>query len=80
MPSISISDLKKNPSSVISMSLDYPVAIKNREKIKSYLIGKGLFEKMVSFIEDSIDKKAVKEADYKNAVNLDDVIKDLGLE
>jgi hypothetical protein len=80
MTSVSITALKANPSSAISASFDYPVAIKNREKVQSYLIGKVLFEKMVSFIEDNIDQKAVKEADYKNAVSLDDVIKDLGLE
>lgn len=80
MTSISITNLKANPSSAISASFDYPVAIKNRDKIQSYLIGKGLFERMVSFIEDRIDSKAVEEADYKNAVGLDDVIKDLELD
>jgi len=41
---------------------------------------KGLFEKMVVFIENHIDKRAIEKADYTKGTNLDDLVKELGLE
>ena len=64
MNSISISQLKTNPSAAISRAVDYPVAVENRNTIKAYLIGKNLYEKMVAFIEDYLDAGAVKKADF----------------
>ncbi|KKQ55339.1 MAG: hypothetical protein US74_C0034G0004 [Parcubacteria group bacterium GW2011_GWA2_38_13] len=57
MNSISISQLKINPSKAISEALDYPIAVENRNKIEGYLLGKDLYEKIVAFIEDNIDRK-----------------------
>jgi len=80
MTSVSISELKANPAGAISASLDFPLPIKNRNKTQAYIIGKELFEKMVAFIEDYIDRKAVEEADYKKGTSLDNLMKELGLE
>jgi len=51
MTTISISQLKLNPSSVITQALDYPVAVENRNKVQAYLVGKVLFEKIIAFLE-----------------------------
>lgn len=83
MTSVSISDFKKNPSSVLLAAGDYPVAVQNRSKTAGYVVGTAMFEKLVSFVEDYIDKKAAKsltKKDYKNAVPLEDLAKELGLE
>lgn len=79
MTTISISQLKTNPSAVITQSLDYPVAIENRNKVKAYLIGKDLYEKLLSFIEDQIDAQAVRSTKVTGAKSLEDVEKELGI-
>lgn len=80
MTNVSITELKSNPALAINSSFDYPVAVMNRSKTQAYLIGKTLFERMVAFIEDYIDKKAVDEADYKKGTKMEDLMKELGLE
>lgn len=64
----------------INSSFDYPVAVKNRSKTQAYLIGKALFERMIAFIEDYVDRKAVDEADYRKGTKMEDLMKELGLE
>lgn len=76
----SISDLKANPASVISASLDYPVAIQKRNKTQAYLVGKDIFEKLVAQMEDIIDAKAVREANFDDVVPFEKVVAELGLD
>lgn len=73
MNTISISDLKTNPSKAIGFASDYPLAIENRNKVKAYLVGKDLYEKIVSYIENTIDKKAVEEEDFKKGEDFEAV-------
>ena len=83
MTSISISDFKKNPASVLASAEDYPVAVLRRNKTAGYVVSKAMFEKLVELIEDIVDRKAVlavTEKDYKNGTPLDDLVKELGLE
>jgi len=79
MNQISVSDLKANPARVINISEDMPVAIQKRNKIKAYLLGKDLYEKLVSFIEDYIDEQAVKTTDFKKGSDFEKVAKELGI-
>ena len=79
MTSVSISDFKKNPSSVISAAGYYPVAVKNRDKTEAYLVGIRLFEKMIEYIEDVEDAKAVEKADLSKATDFEEFAKDLGI-
>lgn len=79
MNTISISQLKVNPSKAIGEALDYPVAVENRNKVEAYLLGKDLYEKIVSFIEDSIDRKAVEDADFKKGKDFEKVAKELNI-
>lgn len=80
MTSVSISELKANPSAVISRANDFPVVVKRRNKTAGYVVSKAMFEKLVEFVEDYLDRKAIEEADYKHGTPLEDVIKELGLE
>jgi PHD/YefM family antitoxin component YafN of YafNO toxin-antitoxin module len=76
---VSISTLKVNPSKIISLAADYPVAIENRNKVTAYIIGKDLYEKLVSYLEDLIDKKAVDETDFDKGEDFEKVAKKLNL-
>lgn len=79
MISISVSQLKTNPSAAILQSLDYPLAIESRNKVKAYLIGKDLYEKIVSFVEDYIDTSAVEKTDFSKGRDFEEVVKNLGI-
>lgn len=79
MTSISISKLKENPSKAIFEALDYPVAIENRNKISAYLIGKDLYEKFVSYLEDRLDNTTVEKTNFKKGRDFELLTKELGI-
>ena len=79
MDTISISDLKTNPTKAIDFAADFPLAIQNRNKVKAYLLGKDLYEKIVAYIENVIDKKAVEKTDFKKGKDFESVAKRLNL-
>ena len=79
MTTISISQLKTNPSSVIAQAADYPVVIENRNKTQAYLVGKALFEKIIALLEEKEDIAAVKNTDFSKGRNFDEVAKELGV-
>jgi len=77
--SVSISTLKVNPSKIISLAADYPVAIENRNRIAAYIIGKDLYEKLFTYLEDLIDKKAVEETNFEKGEDFEKVVEELNL-
>ena len=79
MRTLSVSKLKENPSKAINQALDYPIAIENRSRIQAYLIGKDLYECLVSYIEDFIDSSAVKNTDFSEGRDFEKVIEELGI-
>ena len=79
MTYLSISDLKTNPASAISQSLNYPVAIQKRNKVQAYLVGKTLFDNLVAQLEDSVDRQAIAETDFSKGKDFEKVMKELGL-
>ena len=79
MTTISISQLKVNPSSVIAQAADYPVAVENRNKVQAYLVGKTLYEKLMVFLEDAVDAAIVKKTDFSRGNDFEKVAKDLGI-
>ena len=79
MTSVSISQLKTNPSEIIKKAYDYPVAVEKRNEIQAYLIGKDLFDRIVSYIEDFLDKKEVKKTDYAKGKDFEQVAAELGI-
>ncbi len=79
MINVSISELKVNPSKVINEALDYPVAVQNRNKVQAYLIGKDLYNKLVLYIEDYIDRQVIKKTDFKKGRDFEKIAKELGI-
>jgi PHD/YefM family antitoxin component YafN of YafNO toxin-antitoxin module len=77
--SVSISRLKINPARVIRDAEYVPVAIKKRDKVKAYLIGKDLYEKLVSYIEDYEDKKAVSETNFTKGRDFEEIADELDI-
>ncbi len=79
MTTISISQLKIRPSGAIRAALDYPVAIKNRNKVKAYLVGKDPYEKIIAYIEDYIDGRTVEKTDFRKGKDFEEVAEELGI-
>lgn len=79
MTSVSISQIKINPSYAISQAEEFPVAVESRNQIKAYLIGRELYEKMMNYIENYIDKKTVSETDFQNGKDFEQVAAELGI-
>ena len=79
MPSVSITELKTNPSAVLSRAEDFPVAIQRRNKTAGYVLGKDLFEKLVLFLEDQEDKKIIEHTDFSKGRDFEELAKELGI-
>jgi len=79
MDAVSISQLKLNPSAVIVDALDYPVAVAKRNQVKAYVIGKDLYEKVVSFIENYLDRLTIARTDFSKGKDFEKVAKKLGI-
>ena len=59
--SVSITDLKKNPSAIIAEAEGAPVAILNHNRPSAYLVPADTFEAMLEKIDDLEIAKIVKE-------------------
>ena len=75
--SVSISELKKNPSALITEASGSPVAILNHNKPAAYLIPAATYEALMDTIEDYELGKLVDERrndkDQAVSVSLDDL-------
>lgn len=73
--SVSISDLKKNPSRIINEAEGAPVAILNHNKPSAYLIPAEAFEALMEKFEDYNLAQLVKEREKEPTVkvSLDDL-------
>jgi PHD/YefM family antitoxin component YafN of YafNO toxin-antitoxin module len=76
---VTVSELKANPAKAINKAANVPLAIQKRNKIKAYLVGKELFEKIVALIEESQDIDQVEAADYSKGRDFEDVAEELGI-
>lgn len=79
MTQISISKLKQNPAKAISLATDYPVAVSNRNEITAYLLGKDVYEKLIRYVEDYLDEKAIQSTDFTKGKDLEQIVEELGL-
>jgi antitoxin StbD len=68
--SVSISDLKKNPSRIINQSEGSPVAILNHNKPSAYLIPAEAFEALMEKLEDYELSRVVKEREREPSVKV----------
>lgn len=68
--SVSISDLKKNPSRIINEAEGAPVAILNHNKPSAYLIPAEAFEALMERFEDYNLAQLVKEREKEPTVKV----------
>jgi antitoxin StbD len=68
--SVSISDLKKNPSRIINEAEGAPVAILNHNKPSAYLIPAEAFEALMERFEDYNLAQLVKERESEPTVKV----------
>jgi len=73
--SVSISELKKNPSAVIQKAEGFSVAVLNHNRRAAYLVPVATFEAMMDQLEDQVLARLVKErqAEKTVQVELDDL-------
>ena len=73
--SVSISDLKKNPSEVISQSKGEPVVILNHNRPTAYLVPAATFEAILDHFDDLDLARLVKDRQGEPSVevSLDDL-------
>lgn len=75
--SVSISELKKNPSALLSQANGSPIAVLNHNKPSAYLIPAETYEALMDMIEDQALAKLVEERRKDKAmavaVSLDDL-------
>jgi len=73
--SVSITELKKNPSAIIEQAEGFPVAILNHNKPAAYLVPVAAFEALLDKLED-VELAAIvkaREGQAEVEVSLDDL-------
>ncbi|WIM06085.1 MAG: type II toxin-antitoxin system prevent-host-death family antitoxin [Candidatus Nitricoxidivorans perseverans] len=68
--SISISELKKNPSAVIEEADGFPVAVLNRNRPAAYLVPSAAFEALMEKLDDYELARLVKERENEPTVEV----------
>lgn len=69
--SVSISELKKNPTAVIEQSEGFPIAVLNHNKPAAYLVPVAAFEAMMEKLEDIELARLVKEREHEPTVKVE---------
>lgn len=69
--SVSVSELKKNPTAVIEQADGFPVAILNHNKPAAYLVPAAAFEAMMEKLDDIDLAKLVKERAHEPTVKVE---------
>jgi antitoxin StbD len=68
--SVSITDLKKNPSAIIAEAEGAPVAVLNHNRPSAYLVPADTFEAMLEKIDDLEIAKIVKERKLEKTIKI----------
>ncbi len=68
--SVSITDLKKNPSAIIAEAEGAPVAVLNHNRPSAYLVPADTFEAMLEKIDDLEIAKIVKERKSEKTIKI----------
>lgn len=68
--SVSISELKKNPTAVIDEADGFPVAVLNRNKPAAYLVPAAAFEALMEKLDDLELVRLVKERESEPTVKV----------
>ena len=67
---VSISDLKKNPTDIINRSHGAPVAILNHNRPTAYLVPAAAFEAMIEQLDDQFLAQLVKDRQQERSVRV----------
>ncbi|SDI04009.1 type II toxin-antitoxin system Phd/YefM family antitoxin [Pseudomonas panipatensis] len=72
---VSVSELKKNPSAVISDAKGAPVAVLNHNKVMAYMVPAETFEALLEHLDDQALAEIVRERAHERGVkvSLDDL-------
>lgn len=68
--SVSISELKKNPTAVIDEADGFPVAVLNRNKPAAYLVPAAAFEALMEKLDDLELARLIKERENEPTVKV----------
>jgi antitoxin StbD len=68
--SVSISELKKNPSAIIQRAEGFPVAVLNHNRPAAYLVPVAAFEAMMEQLDDQMLVRLVKERQSESTVEV----------
>jgi antitoxin StbD len=68
--SVSISELKKNPSAIIEEADGFPVAVLNRNKPAAYLVPAAAFEALMEKLDDLELARLVRERESEPTVKV----------
>lgn len=68
--SVSISELKKNPTAVIDEADGFPVAVLNHNKPAAYLVPAAAFEAMMEKLDDIELAQLVKEREQEPTIKV----------
>lgn len=68
--SVSISELKRNPTAVIDHAEGFPVAVLNHNKPAAYLVPAAAFEAMMEKLDDIELAKLVKQREHEPTVKV----------
>lgn len=75
--SVSITELKKNPSALLSQASGSPIAVLNHNKPAAYLVPAETYEALLDRIEDyelaKLVEERLKDKSQAVAVSLDDI-------
>ncbi|MFZ4859331.1 MAG: type II toxin-antitoxin system Phd/YefM family antitoxin [Desulfuromonadaceae bacterium] len=67
---VSISDLKKNPSDIINQAHGAPVAILNHNRPTAYLVPAAAYEAMMEQLDDQYLVQLVKERQHEQSIRV----------
>ena len=68
---VSVSELKKNPSRIVSMSDGEAVAVLNHNRVIAYMVPAARYEAMMEHIGDLEQTKIIKKRQHENPVQID---------
>ena len=58
---VSVEELKQNPSAILALAEDGPVAVINHNKPEAYLLSAAYYEHLLELLKDLEDAKLVRE-------------------
>lgn len=77
--SISISQLKTNPSVAFTMAKEAPLVILRRNKVAGYLVSPEIYDALVQYIENHTDREAIESAKDEKHIELEELLEELDL-